>query len=53
MGFLKQVRPWHLGLLFVHMWIYCATHRPAATDEVSVMVVMYAVLSAADRKSVV
>lgn len=47
MGFLKQVRPWHLGLLFVHMWIYCATHRPAATDEVSVMVVMYAVLSAA------
>ena len=47
MGFLKTVRPWHLGLLFVHMWIYCATHRPSATDEVSVMVVMYTALTLA------
>lgn len=47
MEFLKTLRPWHLGLLFVHMWIYCATHRPSATDEVSVMVVMYAALTAA------
>ena len=47
MEFFKTMRPWNLGLLFVHMWIYCATHRPSATDEVSVMVVMYAALTLA------
>ncbi len=46
MGFLKSVRPWHLGLALVHMWIYCSTHRFTVTDDVSVMAVMYAAISA-------
>lgn len=36
-----------LGLAFVHMWIYCSTHRPSLSDDVSTMAVMYLVLSAA------
>lgn len=47
MDVLKGVRPWHFGLMFVHMWIYCSTHRPSLTDDVSVMTVMYSVQSAA------
>ena len=47
MNVLKGVRPWHFGLMFVHMWIYCSTHRPSLTDDVSVMTVMYSVQSAA------
>ncbi|MEE8717034.1 MAG: LuxR C-terminal-related transcriptional regulator [Coriobacteriales bacterium] len=41
------VTPSFFGLALVHMWIYCSTHRPAATDDVSTMAVMYFVLSAA------
>ncbi len=47
MGFLKSVRPWHLGLCFIHLWIYCSTHRFVLNGDVSTMVVMYAVLSVA------
>lgn len=47
MGFLHSLRPCFFGLAFVHMWIYCSTHRPSITDDVSVMAVMYAVLSVA------
>lgn len=46
MRFLKTIRPWHLGLLTIHMWIYCITHRPSPTDDVSIMAVMYFALSA-------
>ncbi len=45
MGWVKSLRPWHLGLMFVHMWIYCSTHRPSLTDDLSVMTVMYSALS--------
>lgn len=31
----------------VHMWIYCTTHRPSLTDDVSVMTVMYSAQSVA------
>ena len=47
MEFLKSVRPWHLGLCFIHLWIYCSTHRFVLNGDVSTMVVMYAVLSVA------
>lgn len=46
MGALRGMRLWWLGLMSCHIWIYCATHRFSITDDVSVMVVMYAVLSA-------
>ena len=46
MGWVKSLRPWHLGLMFVHMWIYCSTHRPSLTDDLSVMTVMYSALVA-------
>lgn len=46
MRFLKTIKPSHLGLLTIHMWIYCATHRPRPTDDVSLMAVMYLALSA-------
>lgn len=46
MGFLGSVRPWHFGLAFIHLWIYCSTHRFVLNGDVSTMVVMYAVLSA-------
>jgi DNA-binding CsgD family transcriptional regulator len=45
--FLRSLRPVYLGIACVHMWIYCATHRPSATSEVPVMVVLYTALSAA------
>ncbi len=32
--------------MMVHMWIYCSTHRPSLTDDLSVMTVMYTALSA-------
>ena len=46
MGVLGQVRPWFLGLACCHVWIYCVTHRFSLSDDVSVMAVMYAALSA-------
>lgn len=30
----------------IHIWIYCTTHRPSPTDDVSIMSVMYLALSA-------
>lgn len=38
--------PCFYGLALVHMWVYCSTHRPSPSDEVSIMAVMYLVLSA-------
>ncbi len=46
MGFFDRLRPSHLGLMFVHMWVYCVTHRPVLAEDVSVMGVMYVSLSA-------
>lgn len=45
MRFFQTIRPSHLGLLFVHMWIYCSTHRDTETGGVSVMAIMYVALS--------
>lgn len=47
MAFKEALAPSFLGLALVHMWIYCSTHRPALTDDVSGMAVMYLALSAA------
>ncbi|MEG0323448.1 MAG: hypothetical protein RR619_05575, partial [Raoultibacter sp.] len=46
MQFLKTIQPWHLGLLSIHVWIFCTTHRSVPNGGVSVMTVMYLVLSA-------
>lgn len=46
MRFLKSIRPSHVGLATIHIWIYCITHRPSMPDEVSFMAVMYLALSA-------
>lgn len=46
MELLKRLKPCYFGLCFVHMWIYCTTHRPSVSDEVSTMAVMYLVQSA-------
>lgn len=43
--FFKTIRPWHVGLLTIHIWIYCTTHRPQPTDDLSIMSVMYVALS--------
>ena len=43
----KRLRPCYFGLCFVHMWIYCTTHRPSVSDELSTMAVMYLAQSAA------
>ena len=44
---LKNLRPCFFGLCFVHIWIYCTTHRPSVGDEVSTMAVMYLLQSVA------
>lgn len=41
MGFFKSVRPSHFGLMFIHMWIYCITHRASATEDVPIMTCLY------------
>lgn len=46
MQFLKTTKPCHIGLLTIHVWIYCTTHRPSPTEDVSIMAVMYLALSA-------
>ena len=46
MRFLSTIRPSHLGLMTIHMWIYCTTHRESPSDDVSIMSVMYLALSA-------
>lgn len=46
MPFIKSIKPSHLGLLTIHMWIYCTTHRSVPTGDVSIMTVMYLFLSA-------
>lgn len=44
--FISSLKPCHLGLMTIHMWIYCSTHRPTITEGVSIMTVMYLFLSA-------
>lgn len=45
MKFFNEFKPAHLGLMTVHMWIYCVVHRPVETGGVSIMTVMYVFLS--------
>jgi len=45
MRFFKALRPCFLGLLFIHIWIYCTTHRSLPYGSVSIMTVMYLALS--------
>ena len=47
MSQLAKLKPWFFGLCFVHIWIYCTTHRPSVSDGVSTMAVMYLLQSAA------
>ena len=44
-SFLKNLRPPLLGLAFVHMWIYCSTHRFLEGGGVSVTAVLYSAMS--------
>ena len=46
LSLLKNLRPYYFGLCFVHMWIYCTTHRPSVSDDISTMAVMYLAQSA-------
>ena len=46
-NFLKNLRPSLLGLAFVHMWIYCSTHRFLESGGVSVTAVLYSAMSVA------
>ena len=41
MGFFQKVKPSYLGLMFVHMWIYCTTHQGAAIEGAPVMTWLY------------
>ena len=44
-GFIGALRPCMFGLAFVHMWIYCSTHRFLESDGVSVTTVLYLSMS--------
>lgn len=44
--FVKAIQPCNLGLLCVHVWIYCSTHRSVPSDGMPLMTVLYLVLSA-------
>ena len=46
-SFFKNLRPSLLGLAFVHMWIYCSTHRFLESGGVSVTAVLYSAMSVA------
>lgn len=46
MRFFNTIKPSHVCLMTVHMWIYCTPHRPIDTGGVSIMTVMYIFLSA-------
>ena len=46
LSLLKNLRPCYFGLCFVHMWIYCTTHRPSVSDDISTMAAMYLAQSA-------
>lgn len=46
MRFFRAIAPCNFGLLTIHIWIYCTTHRPGRFDDVSFMAVMYLALSA-------
>ena len=46
-SFFSAIRPCLFGLAFVHMWIYCSTHRFLESAGVSVTVVLYSAMSAA------
>lgn len=46
-SFFKNLRPSLLGLAFVHMWIYCSTHRFLESGGVSVTAVLYSAMSTA------
>ena len=46
-SFIKNLRPCLLGLAFVHMWIYCSTHRFLESGGISVTAVLYSAMSAA------
>ncbi len=46
-SFVKNLRLPLLGLAFVHMWIYCSTHRFLEGGGVSVTAVLYSAMSAA------
>ena len=46
LSLLKNLRPCCFGLCFVHMWIYCTTHRPSVSDDISTMAAMYLAQSA-------
>lgn len=43
--FFSELRPCMLGLAFVHMWIYCSTHRFLESGGVSVTVALYSAMS--------
>lgn len=45
--FASTVRPCLFGLAFVHMWIYCSTHRFLESGGVSVTVALYSAMSVA------
>ncbi len=45
--FFSAVRPCLFGLAFVHMWIYCSTHRFLESGGVSVTVALYSAMSVA------
>lgn len=45
MRFFKTIQPCNLGLMCIHIWIYCSTHRALPTDGMPLMTVMYLVLS--------
>lgn len=47
MQFFKALVPWNLGLMCIHIWIYCGTHRGLPNGDVPLMTVMYVVLSLA------
>lgn len=45
MRFFKTVQPCNLGLMCIHIWIYCSTHRAIPAEGMPLMTVMYLVLS--------
>lgn len=41
MEFFKQLRPSYFGLMFIHIWIYCITHRSFDGHDVAIMPCLY------------
>ena len=45
MRFIRAIQPCNLGLMCIHIWIYCSTHRAVPSDGMPLMTIMYLVLS--------